>query len=255
VVPVDLAAWLAPSYPRIPMPLAARLCRGETPAQLSDGELTRAEAHRWCSEGASVTPTEWLQRGLPTEVPPLRDIAVVRWLLDVQRRGSWGQLTRERTAHGPAGAEALFRFLDRIDEIMVEDLPRGHRTRVEDAFRSAAERMGGAWLDQHRDDHRVLAPATGWPLFRRSMRELRTPAALVAEGKALEHCVGGYVGAVEDRRVVFLGLQVGAERSTVEMTRDGRVLQHRGPRNATPAPVLERLLDRFMARSGLGGTR
>lgn len=263
--PLDgaLATWLCPAYPWIRVQVAARICRGESPVDIADGQLTRAEAHKWLSEtpgyvrtrdGAEgVTPIEWLQRRLPADVPPMRDIAVVRWLLDVQRRGSWAQLTRERTAHGPAGAEATYTYLSRVDEIMGEDLLRGNATRVEDAFRAAAERCGEAWLTALEDDHRVLAPATGWPLYRKAMRELRTPAALVAEGRALQHCVGSYTSAVEAQTVVILGLAVAGQRSTVEIDRrTGRVLQHRGSRNGEPAPVLERLLSKFLQRARLG---
>ena len=245
------AAWLCPAYPAATLAQAARLCRGESPVQVSGGQLTRREAHEWLSSAPELSPTEWLARGLPAECHQLRSAAVVRWLYDVRRRGGWGQLERARTLHGPAGQTVRWRFLDRIDEIQDDDLVRGVRTGVEEAFEHAAERAGSAWLEQNRANHRVLASVPPrWKLYR-SMRPLLTPAQLIREGEEMHHCVGGYASAVEQGQSVILALSVVGHRSTVEMTPDGRVLQHRGPRNEPPHPLCERVLDRFLRRNGL----
>lgn len=245
------AAWLCPAYPAATLAQAARLCLGESPAQVSGGQLSRREAHEWLSTAPELSPTEWLARGLPAECHQLRSVAVVRWLYDVRRRGGWGQLERERTLHGPAGQTVKWRFVDRIDEIQDVDLSRGVRTGVEEAFESAAKRAGSSWIEQNRANHRVLASVPRWKLYRNSMRPLLTTAQLIREGEELHHCVGGYAAAVEQGQSVIISMSVIGHRSTVEMTPNGRVLQHYGPRNEPPHPLCQRVLDKFLRRNGL----
>lgn len=246
--PPSLAEWLAPSYPRVSIEQAARLARGETPAQLAGGGLSSREAHHWLSTAPQAEPIAWLCRGLPDHTPPVRSFATARWLFDVQRRGAWGALTRERQIVGPGGATARVRYLDRVDEVQDVDLDRGANTGVERAFDRAAARCGEAWLSAARADHRVLRSLpTGWRLYR-CMRHLATPAELVREGDELQHCVGGYVPAVESGQSVIVGIDVLGYRSTVELTPDGAILQHRGPQNTTPHPLCARVIDQFLRR-------
>ena len=77
------SAWLCPAYPNVTLAQAARLCRGESPVQVSGGQLSRREAHEWLSTAPELPPTEWLARGLPAECHQLRSAAVVRWLLSL----------------------------------------------------------------------------------------------------------------------------------------------------------------------------
>lgn len=249
----DIALWLCPAYPAVSVEQATRLCRGETPEQVSAGVLTRAEAHRWLSEMPLETPLAWLTRTLPG-VQALRSELVARWLLDVRRRGGWGGLTRERQIHGPAGAVATIHYIARIDEIQEEDLVRGVHTSVDAAFRSAAERAGSAWLESSRRDHRVLAAPPPWRLYP-SMRALVTRAQLVREGEEMHHCVGGYASAVERGQSVILALNVRGHRSTVELSPAGEVYQHHGPHDAVPHPLCAAALDRFLRWNRLAQRR
>lgn len=247
--PPTLAQFLAPSYPRVSDQQAIRLARGETPVQLGDRLLTKREAHEWLASQPDADPVAWFcDRYLPAGTPRLRSIAVARWLLDVHRRGSWEALTRHRDILGPHGQRITVRYLDRVDEIMDNDLVRGPATGVEAAFECAARRTGEAWLKEQRGDRRVLQHMPpGWRLYR-CMRHLCTPADLVSEGEELQHCVGTYVPAVESGKSVILSIRVLGHRSTVELTRDGRVLQHRGHQNCDPHPLCARVLERFLRR-------
>jgi len=246
---------LAPCYPVSDLARAARLVLGESPASLSGGVLSRGEAHKWLTDAPGLTPLAWLQCGLPEGCPALRSVAVVRWALDVERRGCWGQLTRERALHLPGGEEGAFRYLDRLDEIQDGDLVRGAATTVDSAFEAAAGRAGGAWLETARKDHRVLAPAPAWRIYPRCSKWLLTSAQLVREGEELQHCVGTYGPAVERRQCSILSLHVLGHRSTVELAADGRVLQHHGPQNASPHELCERVLARILARNGMSNVQ
>jgi len=242
-----LAAFLCPAYPNTTVERAAKLALGETPVQLSMGILTKNEAHEWLLSDRADRwhdPLSWLCSKLPCEIR-LRSVALVRWLLEVQRRGAWSQLTKTRTVHGPGGVVAEVRYLDRIDEIQDEDLVRGTKTLVDEAFAHAAERLGAVWQKRMFRDHTPLTQPPKWKLYSNSMRVLNTPASLAAEGRDMQHCVGGYEHAVRCGNSVILSLNVLGKRSTVELTPKGRLLQHRGPRNADPHPWCQDVLNKF----------
>lgn len=248
----DAAPWLCP-YPGVPTATAVRLCLGEPPVEISGGHLTRREAHEWLTQGSCgysglPTPAEWLVRDLDLGGRVVRSPVVARWLLDVHRRGGWGGLTRERTVHGPVGATAVVRYLDRIDEIMDEDIVRPTAS-VDEVFRHAAQRAGEAWAAKHREDFRVLASAPRWSLYP-CMRALVTPAQLVAEGREMGHCVGTYVPAVERGESHIIALSVRGHRSTVELAPDGRVRQHKGPGDGQPHVLCQRALALWCRRRG-----
>jgi len=254
-------AWLCPAYPKIPLESACQIVWGQTPAQLSGGLLTRQEAHLWCKEGAIHPPIVWLRVHLLAGLAlpdgfHARSEAVLRWLAEVSRRGAWGQLTRERRLVGPRNEGLSFRFLDRLDEIQDEDLPRGIRTPVEEAFERAAERTARVWEAKALDSVRPLADPPPWRIFPRAMAWLLTTAELVREGQDQGHCVGGYAGAVAGRQCLILALRVRVRgvvhRSTVELDpKTGYVFQHRGAHNASPPAPCERVLGRFFQVNGM----
>jgi len=259
VTEADRVRFLTPAYPAISVEQAVRLFKGETPVQVSGGVLTKAEAHAWLSDGGPHLPT-WLAARLGLEgLPHLRAAEVVRWLAEVKRRGGWGQLTRERVAHGPAGEAATYRYLDRIDEIQVEDLAEGVRTSVQAAFERAATRFGEAWQTEAYKDHRILASAPRW-WTPPCMSWLLTPHALVVEGRELKHCVGGYAPAVQGGRCFIAAITVRdgegkVHRSTVELSPEGSVLQHRGESNAGAPLLCQRAVEVFLRRNHLGHHR
>lgn len=255
------SAWLCPAYPKLPLEGAFRIAQGQTPAELSGGLLTRQEAHLWCKEGARQMPREWLQGNLLAglvlpEGFQARSEHVLRWLGEVRRRGAWGQLLRDRRVVGPRQETLTFRFFDRLDEIQDEDLPRGIRTPVEEAFESVATRTARAWESQALDSVQPLTEPPPWRIFPRAMAWLLTTAELVREGQDQGHCVGGYAGAVASRRCVILALRVRVRgvvhRSTAELDpRTGYVFQHRGAENASPPAPCERVLRRFFQVNGM----
>jgi hypothetical protein len=240
---------LSPAYPHIPEDLAERIVRGETPAQLANGELTPAEAHNWLStfdRHNETYPLTWFASR--HSLGQVRSFAVARWLVSVRQRGDWPLLTKERAFRGPAGETIEVRFADRIDEIQDEDLvPGGSRTGVVTAFERTAQRVTSGHMERLARDHRVLHAAPAWQ-FGSKLRPLTTPAALVAEGRDMGHCIGGYASAVESGQSVILSVNVFGFRSTVELSPEGRVRQHYGSHNASPPSPCRRVIDRFLRR-------
>lgn len=248
-----IAAALAPTFPKVPLPIARRLALGESPVQIAGGALSRAEAHQWLAGGASQTVEELLSqrmgRTLKREIK-LRSVKVLRWLEAVagcaNRRES---LTRIRTAQAPGGQAREFCALDILDEIQDADIVTG-KDSVTVVLERAAQRLGEAWLTEQMSDHRVLAPVPAWAQkLPRGMRLLNTPAALATEGKEMAHCVGGYRDAVTNNQSHILALDCGHDRrSTVELSPKMAVLQHKAKENRPPDRRNRQLLQAFLNR-------
>ena len=249
-----LSAWLAPEYPRVSLDQARLLRRGQSPMQLARAadpqcEFARSEAHRWLTEAPAAAPLAWLASSLGA--PGLRSWLVAAWLRRVLGHPAEREaLRREREFRGPAGQTVRVRFADRLDEIQDEDLDRGPATGVQRAFERAAARYGEAHLAGLAKDFRVLSAPPEWRLGTR-VRCLTTPAALVAEGREMRHCVGGYASAVERGQCVILAIATRGHRSTVEISPAGQIRQHKGPSDGHPHPACAAALRSFLRRNGL----
>lgn len=231
--------------------IAAEIVRGVPPREIArarGADLTRAEAHEWLSTMtvARMPPHQWLVRDLPVSPSLIRDCATARWLLDVHRRGAWGQLTRQRRVRHPeTGALLQFTLISRVDEICEAHLPRGARTPVEEAFRLAARER--AALANWSSDWRVISTAPqDWPPMPEGISLLATPAALVAEGEEMDHCVGTYVPEVERGATWIISIRVGEARSTAQLDAQRSVVQHYGPRNSVPDEACHALLSAWL---------
>jgi hypothetical protein len=233
-------AELCPAYPGVPMQIAERIARGESPASVSGG-MTRRDAHDWLCAGAPV-PAQWLlQRYLPpqaaAEASGARSVAVAQWLIGLYRRGGWGQLTRDRRVQHD-GREYTYRLAARLDELTPEHVAEGGS--AEAVFR----RVLDARLDDLATNHRVIScPRPEWPDMPPGIRLLTTPAQIVARGREHDHCVGGYVPRVAagSRWIVSVETPAG-DISTAEIDAGRGVRQHRGPRNSDPTPAAIELL-------------
>ncbi len=74
------------------------------------------------------------------------------------------------------------------------------------------------------------------------IRELLSGAELVAEGRVMKHCVASYAHSCAQGRASIWAMELltglGAEkRQTIEVTRDGVVVQCRGKQNRLPTPA------------------
>lgn len=242
-----LIEWLCPSYPKVDWTNAVAIARGMTPVQLSGGVLTKKEAHQWLLDGGPWL-VGWLCEKYNIRAPldHIRSPLVAKWLIAVDRRGAWGQLTRVRRAHGPAGAQGEYTFLQKLDEIQDIDLVNGAATTVEYAFESAAQRVYEAYETQVAADNAPLNEAPKARILPKCSRWLLSAAELVKEGREMQHCVGSYTYAVKEGQCAILALCVWHKgehlRSTVEFALYGRKLggvrQHYGPGNTEPHPVL-----------------
>ena len=89
-----------------------------------------------------------------------------------------------------------------------------------------------------------------------SVVELLSRSALVAEGRAMRHCVATYADSCRGGRCSIWSMRcVDAEgparRQTIEVDRDGVVVQARGKSNARPGPEERDVLRRWARAAGL----
>lgn len=223
---------------------ALRLAGGTPPSEVVPG-LTRSEIAQWIMFPYALSPGEFvlqnanLYRFSRSSVT----LGVARWIVavhnDPARRAA---LYVQRTIRHE-GREYQYQFISRIDEIREEDLTQGDRTGVVTAFERAAERFTRERLGELACDDRPLRPRPSWAeRLPRFSRILNTPSELVREGDEMAHCVGTYSQAVSSGQSLILALHVRGQRSTVELSPDLGVVQHRGAANADPHPVCERAL-------------
>ena len=164
-----------------------------------------------------------------------RIFAVTRAQRQRLRKGHVDHFTRGRIERLGDGREIVWSVQQMLDEIDDADI-----VRLSDGARAVAERAiarrSDIALAQWERDHATIGYLPTWARkLPRSMTVLRTPAELVAEGRDLHHCVGGYVEAVRRGQCVILAVRSRHGRSTVEMSTDGlTVRQHYGAYNGAP---------------------
>jgi hypothetical protein len=243
---------LCPAYPNASEDIQSRLALGEKPTQILRG-LTAREAHEALTAGM-VSAEAWLLRDTPWPRACVRGSEVARWLAacakDHQRRAA---LETERAERGPHGEEIHGRLIDRVDEISARDLVRGEKTGVREAFERAAKRRYEQWQKENEKKHEPLAPTPAWYRPIRCARLLMRSAALIAEGKDMQHCVGSYAPYVRSQQSVIVSICVrardGVYRSTVELDRRTlQIRQHKGYRNSEPHEFCRRALEVCMCR-------
>jgi hypothetical protein len=105
----------------------------------------------------------------------------------------------------------------------------------------------GVWITARHEDG---APGAG---ARWEVREILTGTDLLAEGRAMGHCVASYGGAIAGRRVSIWSLTCnGQRRVTIEAAAGSRAIrQVRGKANRIPKPIEARIVERWAGKNGL----
>lgn len=128
-----------------------------------------------------------------------------------------------------------------LDEVWDEDLTAGTKTNPERVFRAVLARQTDAMLSYIADQNTPL-PGMPWTETH-GVTQLRSAREVVAEGQRMHHCVGGYVDACRKGRCFILRLP----DSTVEVSPDGSVYQHRARHNTEPGNADKALLARWLS--------
>lgn len=212
---------IAPAYPDAERETARAVALGFSPRDVSG--LTSSEAHRWLSEGGDVTPATWLlqQSGIDAIA---RSVGVARWALAC--------LSDDRA---PALRARMLEHLDLVDPRDVTSEADGVSVvELRGSMRRASTAHGLARVPEWHQRGRVL----------RCVTQLREPSELVRWGDRESHCVGMYADRVASGKSIIYAITVydgqRMHRSTVEVGRMGREVQHQGKANTSPPELCRR---------------
>jgi PcfJ-like protein len=237
---------LCPAFATARSRIQAQLTLGTRPEELLEG-LTAKEASEALRSGYESADA-FLKKKLDLIGIPSTSVPVLRWvracLNDPPRRAALYRTARSHRDHIEG------RYLDRVDEITPPDLTAGSTTGVQEAFTNARARIT---IEQERlaktvDTGVVLCEPPHWWRPIRCGRLLNTQALLSREGAEMHHCVGTYGDRVARGESIIMSFRVrmtktGEElRSTAEFSRTGCLVQHKGPSNAAPGPVLQKVV-------------
>lgn len=229
----SLSATFYPQYGELPWRMVQELSTGTTPVELSEGHLTKKEAHQWLVTGVKAGALEWYLDKY--ELPYVREWQVAKWLKYLKTTNRWAAMEKERTQYHPERGEIKFSYVMLLDEIMADDI---HTTTdsVASVMERLHQRQEDGYTSKFWEDHQPLVDVPKWvSKLPEGVRYLNTPAALVREGKQMEHCVGTYVSVVRNGSCHILSITTPEGRSTVEFNKGvTNVVQHRGKGNLNP---------------------
>ncbi len=259
--PQEIAAVsvLTPAYPNLSLVIARRIASGESPLAFYRAvapTCTKKEAHQWALLGKTraevhndlITRAEHHLRDEHGVGVFLRTVKVANWLLAVFADPARKEAILATRTQYIGGGEVEFSFISVIDEVQDEDI-LSYADGVNAVFNRVSQRNSEEYVKRMNDNTTVLAPTPEWMESRpRWVRVLNTPAMLIKEGSEMIHCVGTYVEAVRKSRCVILAIETVHGRSTVELTPQGRLLQHRSVKNAEPPARHEQWIRAWLKR-------
>lgn len=243
-------ALLLPQYRpgRLSWKDATQVALGVAPVELATFKgLTAKECHQYLTGNHEQPDVQSWFAGV-NQVPVHRSVVVMRWLVEVRRRGWWENLTRERVQR-VGGQEHRFNFLQLVDEVQEEDIQSG-KDGVAAVFQRVSERHGEEFYLKSIEDHRTLRhDYPEWTKrLPRGMRLLNTPSELAAEGRDMKHCAGSYIEAVRRKETIVLSVVTRHGRSTVEISDLLILRQHRTVKNDTPCRRNDALVRAWLNR-------
>lgn len=256
---IAAAAFLTPAYPNLPLFIARRIASGESPLAIYRVVVptcTKKDAHQWALWGKTpvevhddlIIRAEHHIRGEHGVGVVLRTIKVANWLLAVFADPLRKEAILATRVRYVGGEEVEFNLIPAIDEVQDEDI-LSDADGVNAVFNRVSQRNSEEYAKMMKDNTTVLAPTPDWMESRPSwVRVLDTPAMLIKEGSEMIHCVGTYVEAVRKLCCVILAIETAHGRSTVEVTPQGRLLQHRSVKNAEPPARHEQWLRAWLKR-------
>lgn len=242
---------LTPQYPNISVDQSRQLVLGKTPVEISGGVFSKKEAHEWLRRGGREAPMELLSYSISNETGltlTFRSVKVARWFETLWASNRRETLTRQRVAQGVGGETREFSMVDILDEVQDEDIITG-KDRVDDVLVRVHERFGEKFLSKCLEDHGPLASTPHWAnKLPKYARLLNTPHALATEGTQMKQCVGGYVNSVRSGQCFILHIHTRLGGSTVELSPNLNVVQHRTVSNGTPALRNQWILNGILGR-------
>ena len=147
-------------------------------------------------------------------------------------------MRKVHVVYGPAGRTVSFTYMQKLDELHVEDLQNGINTSPDKAFERAARRLEEkARLDMGENMKFNPAPFKA----AKGIRQLMDSDSLKEEGSRMHNCVSGYAGACLRNVTYIFHVNVENDDATMEVTAERRMLQLYAPHNSEPSESVRKL--------------
>jgi hypothetical protein len=174
------------------------------------------------------------------------------WILEKQEQ----ILKFKKAVYLPNGERREFGFIDRLDELKLEDilgenvdekvnLHISNKTAPKISVEKVFERMENRFRLQIEKSilNREKIDFDNLEIDVEGATQLKDSHSLIMEGKALNHCVGGYVDNCRNRKSFIFNIN---GSSTVEFDNEFKVVQHRAYRNTEPDTTNNIIADRLL---------
>jgi len=230
--------------------IMASFILGDSPKDLSNNTLTRAEADRWINQCETdpetgfklnyKTPLEWLWKELQDDFDCLegcgaaRSIKVARWLRNVLENPETKKSALRNRANEFGGDMIEGRVIDRLDEIEDCDLRKSPRRTIEAAVQRIVD---SEWSGSDE----MLEKQDWFYNLPEGVKILWKYTDLRMEGKKMHHCAVAYAKKIANGGCMIFSIidPISKNRSTAEIV-NGKCVQHVGFGNGeVPAECLQ----------------
>jgi len=274
-IPASMVARIPDDAYRHVQDPAAReaLLRGVSPREVSGRLLSGPQAARWVEEGCPEIHPWWAVNILGlTKVEyarvagwgTRRRLRVIEWYA---RKKNTRGMCREREYTLETGDTIRITLIAILDQVEDGDLVNGvntspdavfHRVmarglthRVPDVDEQTQEALSR--LSAMKREEKLKRPFPLMEGVRETpyVKQIRTRQELADEGNRMVNCLGGYAEKCADGDTFMFVVQVGDQRSNVQIDEDRNVVQHYGKLNQAPPANCIVALREFCALNGI----
>ena len=171
------------------------------------------------------------------------DWILVEWLFQ-KLRTSFKSMVKTRTYY-MHGTKVQYDYFHRVDEIRPEDLTNGIKTSPSVAFKNSAIR-----LQKTRTEKNTKLPEAPFKETD-SVKQIKYSADFVEEGNFMHNCVSGYIDSAKNGHCFIYHVGVNIKHGTMEVNREGEVIQLYGPYNEEPDPSVLNAVEEWLKINNL----
>jgi hypothetical protein len=143
------------------------------------------------------------------------------------------------------GVEQKYTYFSIIDEIQPEDLVNGVNTKPDVAFAHSKERINTMLAKKNEELPLCLFKET------QAVKQLKDTRSFIEEGKAMDNCVAGYIESAKDEHCFIYHIDFHNQHGTMEIDKEGDVIQLYGPYNDDPKPDVMYAVAEWLGINGL----
>ena len=171
------------------------------------------------------------------------DWILVEWLFQ-KLRTSFKSMVKTRTYY-IHGIKVQYDYFHRVDEIRPEDLTNGIKTSPSVAFKNSAIR-----LQKTRTEENAKLPEAPFKETD-SVKQIKYSADFVEEGNFMHNCVSGYIDSAKNGHCFIYHVGVNIKHGTMEVNKEGEVIQLYGPHNEDPDPNVLNAVEEWLKINNL----